>query len=223
MIEPEIGAYIRGFFIQSLVIALILGIGLWVIGSPYPALLALIGILSSPIPVVGAFFLAMIVLLMGLTTSVPFGWLTALFAIIILVIFSIWVKPKILKSKWKNHILTLVIIVALADVFGIVGIIAAPILSLILQIIWSRLVSHRQIVGAAEQISDIKGRQKQLQEEVKTLKEPYLPLIKIALERLDNLILQAEPILESASGLSLSETNMNKQIVNIKPDEELNN
>ena len=53
-VEPELGAYIRGEVIQSLLVGLLLGLGFWLLGSPYPALLALTGALASLIPVVGA-------------------------------------------------------------------------------------------------------------------------------------------------------------------------
>ena len=36
-----------------------------------------------------------------------------------------------------------VLLIALADAFGFVGIIVAPPLSIVCQILWSRLVSHR--------------------------------------------------------------------------------
>ncbi|MCJ7696210.1 MAG: AI-2E family transporter, partial [Anaerolineaceae bacterium] len=117
VIEPEVGIYLRGVLIQSLITGTLLGLGLWVIGSPYPVLLAMIGVIASLIPVVGVVLLVIIVLLVGLLTSVPLGLLTALFAFIILVAIAIWVKPRVLKSKWKNHILTLVLLIALADIF----------------------------------------------------------------------------------------------------------
>lgn len=195
VIEPEIGIYIRGVLIQSLITGLLLGVGLWAIGSPYSALLALVGVLASLIPVVGVVLLVIIVLLVGLLTSVPLGLITALFAFILLVTLAIWVKPRVLKSRWKNHILTLVLLIALADVFGVVGVVIAPVISVILQIVWRRLVSHRRIAGAAEQLTDLKERQRQVREKVEAMAEPHLPLVTSSMERLDHLMLQAEPIL----------------------------
>ena len=219
VIEPEIGTYIRGVLIQSLLTGLLLGVGLWVIGSPYPALLALVGVIACLIPVVGVVLLVIIVLLVGLLTSVPLGLLTALFAFILLAALAIWVKPRVLKSKWKNHILTLVLLIALADVFSVVGVIIAPIISVVLQILWRRLVSHRRIEGAAEQISDLKERQKQLREKVEAMTEPRLPLVTSSLERLDNLMLQAEPILISALSVQGSEKVKNLTETSLKPDQ----
>ncbi len=69
-IEPDIGAYIRGEVIQSLFAGLLIGIGCWLLGSPYPALLALAGALALLIPVVGVAIAVVPVLLVGLLTSV---------------------------------------------------------------------------------------------------------------------------------------------------------
>ena len=197
--------------------------GLWAIGSPYPALLALVGVVTCLIPVVGVVLLVIIVLLVGLLTSVPLGLLTALFAFILLAALAIWVKPRVLKSKWKNHILTLVLLIALADVFSVVGVIIAPIISVVLQILWRRLVSHRRIEGAAEQISDLKERQKQLREKVEAMTEPRLPLVTSSLERLDNLMLQAEPILISALSAQPSGIENNLKETSLKPDQKGHN
>ena len=53
VIEPDAGAYIRGQVRQSLLAGVLLGLGFWLIGSPYPALLALVGALASLVPMVG--------------------------------------------------------------------------------------------------------------------------------------------------------------------------
>ena len=42
-IEQDLGAYIRSEVIQSLLAGLLLGLGYWLLGSPYPTLLALVG------------------------------------------------------------------------------------------------------------------------------------------------------------------------------------
>src|SRR3989304_4033119 len=68
-IEPDLGAYIRSEVVQSLLAALLLGFGYWLLGSPYPTLLALISALAWLIPVVGAALAVILPLLMGLLTS----------------------------------------------------------------------------------------------------------------------------------------------------------
>jgi putative permease len=197
VVEPEIGAYIRGAIIQSLITGVLLGLGFWAIGSPYPALLAFIGAFASLIPIIGTVLLVILVLLVGLLTSLPLSLFTVLFAIAILIAMKIWIKPRIYKGKWENHILTIVLLIALADALGVIGLIIAPILSVICQILWNRLVSHRHLAGAAEQISDLKERQERVRAKVEAMAEPHLPLVTSSMERLDQLMAQADPILSS--------------------------
>ncbi len=69
-VESDIGAYIHGQIIHSLLVGLLLILGFWLLGSPYPALLALAGALASLIPVVGPALVVISVLLVGLLSSV---------------------------------------------------------------------------------------------------------------------------------------------------------
>ena len=83
---------------------------------------------------------------------------------------------------------------ALADTFGLVGLIIAPPLSVVCQILWSRLVTRRAVSGAAGEISDLKARQLQVREIVEGMEAPP-PLVTSSLERLTRLLEQAESTL----------------------------
>jgi predicted PurR-regulated permease PerM len=196
-VEPDIGAYIRGQVIQSLLAGLLLGLGYWLLGSPYPALLALAGALACLIPVVGVALAVIPVLLVGLLTGVQLSLFTALYALVVLIALGVWVKPRLFNRRWDNPILTVVLLIALADAFGLVGIIVAPPLSVVCQILWSRLVSHRAVLGAAAQVSDLKERQALVWAAIKAMDEPPLALVTSSMERLTHLIEKAEPILQA--------------------------
>ena len=197
-VEPDLGSYIRSEVILSLLAGLILGLGYWLLGSPYPALLALAGALASLIPVVGVALVFIPVLLVGLMTSVQMSLLTVFYALVVLVALSVWVKPRLFNRRWDNPILTVVLLIALADAFGFLGILVAPPLSLVCQILWSRLVSHRAVTGAAAQVSDLKERQARVWDTIRVMDGPTLPLVTSSMERLSNLIGKAEPILQAA-------------------------
>jgi putative permease len=204
-VEPDIGAYIRGQLINSLLAGLLFGLGYWLLGSPYPAFLALVGALACLIPVVGAALVVIPALLVGLLTSVQLSLFTALYALVVLIALGVWVKPRLFNRRWDNPILTVVLLIALADAFGLLGIILAPPLSAICQILWSRLVSHRAIAGAAAQVSDLKERQAQVWDIIKAMNEPPLPLVTSSMERLALLIEKAEPILQAGLVVEPSE------------------
>jgi predicted PurR-regulated permease PerM len=197
-IEPDLGAYIRSEVAQSLLAGSLLGIGYWLLGSRYPTALALIGALVWLIPVVGAFLAVILPLLIGLLTSVQLSLLTVFYTLIVVIILKVWVEPRLYKRKWDNPILTLVILLAMADAFGIVGVIVAPPISVACQILWSRLVSDRFASGASAQVSDLKERQTHLWTAIKKMEGPPPPLVISSMERLTHLIEKAEPILQVA-------------------------
>ena len=177
-IEVDLGAYIRSEVVQSLLAGLLLGLGYWLLGSPYPSLLALIGALAWLIPVVGALLAVILPLLMGLLTGVQLSLITALYTL-----------------------LTLVILLAMADAFGLIGILVAPPLSAVCQILWNLLVSNRAVLGAAALVSDLKERQAHVWETVAAMDEPPLELVTNSLEA--SIIIAASPPL-CTGWLSLS-------------------
>jgi predicted PurR-regulated permease PerM len=197
-IEPDLGAYIRSQVIHSLLAGLLLGLGYWALGSPYPVLLALAGALACLIPVVGVALAVIPVLLVGLLTGVQFSLFTVLYTLVVLIALGVWVKPRLFNRRWDNPILTLVILITLADAFGLLGIIVAPPLSAVSQILWSLLVSHRLASGAAAQVSDLKERQERVWATIRAMDETPLPLVTSSMERLTHLIMKAEPILQAA-------------------------
>jgi len=204
-IEPDLGAYIRSQVVHSLLAGLLLGLGYWALGSPYPTLLALASALACLIPVVGATLAVIPPLLVGLLTGVQLSLFTVLYTLVVLIALGVWVKPRLFNRRWDNPILTLVILIALANAFGLLGIVVAPPLSAVCQILWSLLVSHRLASGAAAQVSDLKERQERVWATIRAMDEPPLPLLTSSMERLTRLIVKAEPILQAALAAEPSE------------------
>jgi putative permease len=197
-IESDVGAYVRSQGVQSLLAGLLLGLGYWLLGSPYPALLALTGALASLIPMVGIVLAVFPVLLVGLLTGVQLTLLTVLYTLVVMIALSVWVKPRLFNRRWDNPILTVTLLIAMADAFSLVGIIVAPVLSIVCQILWSRLVSHRLVARAADQVSDLVERQERLWATIRAMDEPHVPLVISSMERLTRLMAKAEPILQAA-------------------------
>jgi predicted PurR-regulated permease PerM len=196
-IEPDLGAYISSQVVHSLLAGLLLSLGYWLLGSPYPALLALAGALACLIPVVGVALAVIPVLLVGLLTGVQLSLFTVLYALLVLIALGVWVRPRLFNRRWDNPILTVVLLIALADAFGLVGIVVAPPLSAVCQILWNLLVSHRLASGAAAQVSDLKERQARVWDNIRAMDGLPLALVTSSMERLTLLIEKAEPILQA--------------------------
>ncbi|MBN1923064.1 MAG: AI-2E family transporter [Anaerolineae bacterium] len=199
-IELDLGAYLRVQVVQSLLVGLLLSLGYWLLGSPYPVLLALCGALICLIPVMGAPLALLAPLLVGLLTSVQVSLLSGLVTLIVLLALEVWVKPRFFSRNWNNPMLTVLLLVALADVFGLPGILVAPPLSIVCQILWNRLVSRRAATEAVTRISDLEERLARVQATVEALDEPP-PLITSSMARLTQLLEKAAPILHIEDAL----------------------
>jgi putative permease len=197
-VESDLGLYIRSQAAQTLLAGLLLGLGYWLLGSPYPALLAIIGALALLIPLVGPLLAIVPPLLLGLLTGVSLSLVTAVYTLIVVVALKWWIKSRLAQRDEVNPMLTIVILIALADAYGLLGIILAPPLSAACQVLWSRLVSHRAVSEPAALVSDLKERQAVVWDVIRDMDEPP-PLITSSMERLAALIEKAEPILNMES------------------------
>jgi hypothetical protein len=168
------------------------------LGSPYPVLLAVVGAVAWLVPVVGAALAVILPLLLGVLTGAEFSIFTILYTLIVLVALQVWVEPRLFRRKWNNPLLTLIILLALADAFGLLGIILAPPLSVACQILWNLLASDRLAPDAALQVSDFKERQARLRLAIEEMEGPPPPLVLSSMERLAGLLEKAEPILQTA-------------------------
>jgi putative permease len=194
-IELELGAYIRSELVQSFLAALLLTIGYWVFGCQYPVLLGVLGGLAWLIPVVGAPLAMILPLLVGLSTSLQLGLIAMLYTLIILVSLQIWVEPRLFRRQWDNPILTLVLILVMANAFGPFGILLAPPLSAICRILWNSRVRNRLTSDSVIQVSDLQERQAHLWAIIQSMEEEPPPLVINSMQRLVTLLEKAEPVL----------------------------
>ncbi|MHB8136278.1 MAG: AI-2E family transporter [Anaerolineaceae bacterium] len=203
-VEPEVGSYVRNQVMLSVVAGVLLGVGYWMLGSPYPVFMALAGAAACLIPVVGLPLALIPPLLIGLITSTQLSLFTTSYALIVMVLLVVFIKPRFFKLRWNNPLPTLVLLLVLADAFGIIGIVIAPPISAVCQILWSRLVSHRLPSGAAANVSDLKDREQQLREKITGMGVESLPLITSSMEKLSDLITSAEPLLQGVNSENIS-------------------
>jgi predicted PurR-regulated permease PerM len=198
LVESQLGAYIRGQLVESILVGVLLVLGYRLLGSPYPALLAAAGALASLVPVVGAALAVTAALLVGLLTSAQLGVVSALYALTVVAAIGGWIIPRLFGRRWSNPILTTVLLLALADALGLLGILVAPPLSVVCQILWRRLVSHRRSAQAATQVSDLVARQERAWAIIKGMDGPTPHLVSSSMDRLSDLIERARPILDAA-------------------------
>jgi predicted PurR-regulated permease PerM len=174
---------------------ILLAAGYWMLGSPYPALLAVTGGLARLVPVIGSTFALVLPFLIGSLTSTPLGISSVVYTALVLIVLQVWVEPHFFKPRQDNPVLTFVILLAMADVFGLLGIVAAPPVSIICQSLWRFLVAERS-TDTGSQVIDLRGRYARLQATINEMAGVTPPLVSSSMERLNDLIEKAEPILD---------------------------
>jgi putative permease len=110
---------------------------------------------------------------------------------------GLWVKPRLSPPAKNTPFLTVAILIVLAQAFGLPGLIIAPPLSTVCQILWSHLISEQAVAGAAAQLSDLQDRQEQLRESIQTMDQPPA-LVTSGMQRLAQLIEKSESVLPVA-------------------------
>lgn len=128
-LERVIGGYIRGQLTLSLLIGVLVGLGMTAFGLPYAVLLGVLAFVLEFIPVLGTLTSGAVCVLIAFSR----GWLIAVGVLIYFVVVHIFegdiVGPRIVgKAVGLHPALSLVALIAGAELFGIWGaVLAAPI------------------------------------------------------------------------------------------------
>jgi predicted PurR-regulated permease PerM len=191
-IETGVGAYVRSEAIQSLLAGLILGLGYWAIGMPVPVLLAFIGALAWLVPLLGGPLALIPVAIIGFLRGPWYAVAACGFTITVFLGLELVVERRLVDSRRYSPILVLVIMIAMVDVLGIVGLLVAPPLSAAVQIFFTELVSQpaapNKTLRAATQMDRLRDRVVAARQVASELDGPPPPELQSLLDRLGQLV-----------------------------------
>jgi predicted PurR-regulated permease PerM len=198
-IKDQTGSYIRSEFLQSLCAGILLGIGYWAIGLPYPILLAFQVSLMRLIPWLGAIIAGIVPFLVGLSV----GPIQAIFVVFltgfIQLLLKTLLRPFLFDHNRYSSVLLVLVTIALAHSFGLIGAMMGPLLAITMQILFryvyqfslplstgSTQITH---TGVAKQLESI-------QETAANMDPPISPEVRNLLDRLSQLVLNAGDYLQ---------------------------
>jgi putative permease len=138
-VENGVGAYLRSEVIQSVLAGFLLWLGYSTLGIRYPALLALWGAIVRLIPWFGALIAVLPPLFIGIGISTSLGVLATIYTIGILLALILIVEPRFFPRYKYSSLLTVLFVVALAESFGFIGVVLAPLLAVAVQILFQNL------------------------------------------------------------------------------------
>jgi len=125
-IDAALGSYIRGQFLVCLIIGVLAYIGYWIIGMPYPLLLASVVAITNVIPYLGPFFGAAPALLMAATISVKMMIFVVIVNTACQILESNVVSPQVVGRTLHMHPLSIILALLVGgELAGIAGMILA--------------------------------------------------------------------------------------------------
>jgi predicted PurR-regulated permease PerM len=198
-IESGIGAYVRSELIQSIIAGLALGIGLALMGVPFPTLLAVLGAIAWLIPYVGPFLVVFLVILVGLLVSPTIAIIAGLYTLLIFAILQLFVEPRLFNQEQYSPLLIIIMVILLVDTFGLIGILIAPPFAAAIQLILRRVIQvqkEKTALPPVQLISDLRRRLGSVQNTVSHQPQEMAAQNVALAERLDKLIDTASHLVE---------------------------
>ncbi|MEZ4732794.1 MAG: AI-2E family transporter [Caldilineaceae bacterium] len=192
-VEANVGTYIRSEVGQSLLVGGLVTLGLWVVGAKYLFLPAFVAAVAWLIPLVGG--------LIAVVGVVLIGWLSGLFVVVFSLIYTILilflmefvVERYLYGQDGYSSILVLLAMIAMADAFGVIGLLVAPPLALVIQVFWREFI---EVPSTASQrittpnLNEIQQRLAALHLQV--AQGEVSPRVMSLVERLDTLMGEVE-------------------------------
>ncbi|KAA3610343.1 MAG: AI-2E family transporter [Calditrichaeota bacterium] len=127
-VDLQLGGYLRGQFLDSLIIGLLAIIALWILGIKYFVLIGIFAGLANMIPYVGplsGMVMAVSVVFLNNGSGQEIAWVLVAFAIIQL-IDNVLVQPLVLARSVNLHPLIIIFAIIIGgEFFGIIGMLIA--------------------------------------------------------------------------------------------------
>jgi putative permease len=141
--EWGIGSYMRNEGAQAVIAFVLLWVGYTLMGIHYPTILAIVGALAWLIPVVGFIFTIVPAFLGGLSLGVEIALVAVIYTMLVLLLLEFVIQPRLFRRRLFSPILAILLLVPLAETFGILGLLAAPPLAVMLQTLLGALLQRR--------------------------------------------------------------------------------
>ncbi|MCA9917526.1 MAG: AI-2E family transporter [Anaerolineales bacterium] len=133
-IEEAVGSYVRSQTVQSILAALLLGIGSYFLGLP-AFVVAFLGAIATFIPLFGGLLIALVAFGLGSLQSLGLGIGAAVYSIIVFIVLEMLIEPRLWPRERRGFLLTFLIIVPLLELFGVWGLLVAPPLSAAIEVL----------------------------------------------------------------------------------------
>lgn len=174
-----VGGFIRGQLVMALIVGALAGLGCWIIGVPFPIVVAIAAGTFELIPLVGAFIGGAVAILLALTKSPE----TALFAFLLFVGIHIvegyFLAPRIQARFVRVHPLVMLLaLFAGAETGGFLGaFVAVPLASLITVFVRAAMGDarsrHPELFSEQRRDQPVERRRRRILSEFRLFRRPH--------------------------------------------------
>lgn len=199
-LEEGVGGYVRSEIFQSVIAGVLLGIGYAFMGLKFPVLIALIGALLWLIPWLGAGLAMVLPLIAGLSGGTVLAISAPLYTVIVLGFLELVVEPRLFTRRHYSSLLVVILMVAMAQAYGLIGLLLAPPLAAAIQTLFSSFTRSTSVTNQQDmalQVKALRERLSELQEQI-NLKEGQTPSPEVVnlVGRLSTIMEQADEFFE---------------------------
>ena len=201
--EAGIGDYFRSEILQSILAALTLALIYWALGLQFPLILSGLAALAWLIPLLGALFAILPLLLVGLLYgSFGLSLAAALCTIVILSGLELIVEPRLFNRRRYNATTTVLLMLIFVEGFGLVGLIMAPPIAAALQIFfnhWVENISTAVTKESSVEVSLLQERFERMMSKQAQSKDALSPELESLTQRLAKLIDEANNLVTNSN------------------------
>jgi len=202
-VERAVGAHVRGELAVSVLSALALAVIFRLARLPLPMLPALAAGALRLIPFFGVPLAAAVAFLAGSTIGLPAGAATAGVTVLIIVAADQAVGRRLLAAQRPSQTLTVLLVVALVDAYGVFGMVFASTLAMGIEACIARLlVTHPQTAPHELTLTELRARIEGARRRLLLVPEPGATQLGGLVNRLGALAAEAEGAGQPSSQLS---------------------
>jgi predicted PurR-regulated permease PerM len=192
-IENAVGSHVRGEVAVSVLSALVLAVIFRLARLPLPMLPALAAGVLRLVPFFGVPAAGTLAFLSGSTLSLATGAGAAAVTVMVMVTLDHLIALRLLAARRPSQTLTVFLIVALVDVYGVVGLLFASTLAMAIEACIGRLlVTHPQAVHKERTLPELRARLEGTRRWLLLLPEPNATQLGGLVARLGALAADAE-------------------------------
>lgn len=142
-IDTALGNYIRGQLLVCVIVGVLAYLGYWLVGMPYPLLLASVVALFNIIPYLGPFFGAAPALIMAATISFKMVLLVGVVNLIVQILEGNVISPQVVGRTLHMHPLSIIFALLVGgELAGVVGLILAVPIFAVLKVIFQHILIY---------------------------------------------------------------------------------